>query len=423
MNVLIVGSGGREHAIAWKLVNSPQKPEVFVWRGNAGTAKVATNVTLVDDSPQSLVRFVEERAIDLVVIGPEAPLVAGLADVFSAHRIPVVGPGAQAAKLEGSKVFAKQFFARHGIPTAGFHTAASPEEALDVVGTFSLPVVIKADGLAAGKGVVIAHTIHEAHAAIEDLMRKRTLGSAGAQVVLEEFLTGEEVSFIVLTDGERTLPFPPAQDHKAIFDGDRGPNTGGMGAYCDSRILSPDLHGEILSRIIEPTLRGLREEGSPFRGFLFAGLMLTADGPKVLEFNVRLGDPETQALLYAMEGDFLHLLKTCAAGAMDTAAVSWLPEPAICVVLAAENYPGSARTGDPIEGIDAAEAQGAVVFHAGTRTENGQVLTAGGRVLGVTASAETLPAAITRVYEAAGKINFPGMQRRTDIGQKGLKRW
>ncbi len=423
MKVLIVGNGGREHAIAWKLAQSKNSPELILAPGNAGTASIATNLTSLGSSPGDIADFAAGAGINLVVVGPEAPLVAGLADRLREKNIPVIGPSALAAELEGSKVFAKHFFARNQIPTAAFYTADSPQEALDALSQFAGPVVIKADGLAAGKGVVIAHSKDEATTAIHALMTAQSLGKAGQRIVLEEFLVGEEVSFIVLTDGERILSFPPCQDHKAIYDGDCGPNTGGMGAYADSRILGPEQHALILQEIIYPTLRGLREEGRPFHGFLFAGLMMTASGPKVLEFNVRSGDPETQALLHGMRGNFLELLQTCADGELNPDAVSWDEEPSVCVVIAAANYPSTPRTGDPISGLQEAEQLGAVVFHAGTRNDAGQVLTAGGRVLGVTASGDTLPMAIKRAYAAADRIHFEGKQQRSDIGIKGLKRW
>lgn len=423
MKVLIVGSGGREHAIAWRLAKSPQAPTLFVAPGNAGTAELAENIALSGGGNQEIVELAKTRGVDLVVIGPEAPLVDGLGDALRAASIPVVGPNAEAARLEGSKVFAKDFFARHSIPTATYLTASSAEEALEALNSFPERVVVKADGLASGKGVLLAQSHEEARQAIADLMENRTLGDAGAQVVLEEFLEGEEVSLIVISDGRRMLLFPPAQDHKAIFDGDRGPNTGGMGAYSDSRILTAGQTDEIVSTILEPTLAGLRKEGSPFQGFLFAGLMLTATGPKVLEFNVRLGDPETQVLLHAMEGDFLELLKSCAAGSLSPDVVSWRNDPSVCIVLAAANYPATPRVGDVITGMAEAQSAGAVVFHAGTRRSGTDTLTAGGRVLGVTASGETLQLAMERAYGAASHIRFEGMQQRSDIGQKGLKRW
>jgi len=428
LNVLIVGNGGREHALAWKLAQSPSAPKLYVAPGNAGTAQLAENVAIAsqgtsEDKHAGFVSFCREKAIDLVVIGPEATLVDGLADSLRTAKIRVVGPGKAAAELEGSKVFAKDFFARNNIPTAAFVNATSAQQAIDALDGFTYPVVVKADGLAAGKGVIIAENRDEAVAAIRSLMEEQTLGSAGSQVVVEEFLRGEEVSFIVLTDGERVLPFPPAQDHKAIFDGDKGPNTGGMGAYCDPRILTAEQQQFVLDAVIRPTLEGLRKEGRPFQGFLYAGLMMTEAGPKVLEFNVRLGDPETQALLHAMQGDFLALLESCADGALDPSLVHWPAQPSVCIVLAAAGYPGKPRLGDVITGFTEAESDGAVVFHAGTKLSNEEIFTSGGRVLGVTASGDTLQAAIDAAYRAVEKLHFEGAQRRTDIGQKGLKRW
>ncbi|MCU0227389.1 MAG: phosphoribosylamine--glycine ligase [Bryobacterales bacterium] len=423
MKVLIVGNGGREHAIAWKLAQSANPAQLLMLPGNAGTTALATNVNSLNSQPESIADFAAEQDVQLVVVGPEAPLVAGLADCLRGKGIPVIGPSALAAELEGSKIYAKGFFKRYGIPTAAFFTAESVEQAEEALSHFDGPVVIKADGLAAGKGVIIAQTKAEAHAAIASLMKQEVLGAAGRKLVLEEFLIGEEVSFIALTDGERICAFPPCQDHKAIYDGDQGPNTGGMGAYCDQRILTKQQQDVILNEIILPTLQGLRDEGRPFQGFLFAGLMMTSTGPKALEFNVRLGDPETQAILHGMRGDFLDLLQSCAAGYLDPRIVSWGPDPSVCVVLAAANYPGAPRTGDAIVGLDEATATGATVFHAGTRLDAGTVRTAGGRVLGVTAGGSTLEAAIANAYHAADLIQFDGKQQRRDIGAKGLKRW
>lgn len=334
-------------------------------------------------------------------------MVAGIVDQFQARGLAIVGPTAAAAKLEGSKNFAKQFFQRAGIPTARFSGN---------IKDFSYPVVIKADGLAAGKGVVIAHTKAEAEEALERL---------GPDAVIEEFLEGEEVSFIGLSDGNTLIPFAPTQDHKRIFDGDQGPNTGGMGAYCDSRILSADQGGEVMERIMLPALRQMRKEGTPFTGFLYAGLMMTADGPKVLEFNVRLGDPETQALMYSFQGDLADLLigGVRASGLPGGGNAASVSRPAVCVVLAAEGYPEQPRVGDEITGIEEAEAGGATVFHAGTKREDGVLKTAGGRVLGVTADGDSLPDAIRNAYQAVKKIHFAGMQYRTDIGQRGVRRW
>lgn len=340
----------------------------------------------------------EANGVDLTIVGPEAPLVAGIVDQFRSRGLRIIGPTQAAARLEGSKLFGKKLFATAGIPTA------RSGERLD---EFEFPVVIKADGLAAGKGVVIAQDRTEAQRAITRL---------GPNVVIEEFLRGEEVSFIGLSDGESVIPFAPAQDHKRVFDGDEGPNTGGMGAYCDARILNDGQTSEIMERIMLPAIREMRKQGTPFTGFLYAGLMMTEDGPKVLEFNVRLGDPETQALLHSFEGDFAAFLSG------DRSAGSW-KMPSVCVVLAAQGYPETPRTGDAITGIAEAEATGATVFHAGTRRQSDSLVTSGGRVLGVTAGAETLPEAIKHAYAAVEKIRFDGMQYRRDIGRKGVSRW
>jgi len=343
-------------------------------------------------------------SIDLTIVGPEAPLVAGVVDVFQRASRKIIGPTRAAARLEASKLFAKKFFARAGIPTA---------RARESWNEFAFPVVIKADGLAAGKGVVIAQNRIEAERAIEQL---------GPHVVIEEFLEGEEVSFIALSNGEMILPFAPTQDHKRIFDGDRGPNTGGMGAYCDPRILTSQESGDIMERIMLPAIRQMRKEGNPFTGFLYAGLMMTTEGPKVLEFNVRLGDPETQALMHNFRGDFAEVLTLTEAGPETVYPQSWA-DCSLCVVLAAQGYPERPRVGDLITGIAEAEAAGAIAFHAGTVKRNGELLTNGGRVLGVTSGGETLQEAINNAYKAVGKIHFDGMQYRKDIGQKGLRRW
>lgn len=423
MKILIVGSGGREHAIAWKLAQSHHHPEIFIAPGNAGTASVGRNVPIPALSPTAVTAVAQELKIDLAIIGPEVPLVDGVADALRAQGFLVVGPSAAAARIEGSKIFSKRLMDRAGIPTARFAVADTAVEALRILEDFPVPVVLKADGLAAGKGVVIAHARDKARAAVADLMETKVLGDAGAKIVIEECLLGEEVSFIVLTDGITVVPFPPAQDHKAIFDGDRGPNTGGMGAYSDSRILSRAMQDQIIREVVEPTLRGMEAEGAPFTGFLFVGLMITEAGPRVLEFNARLGDPEAQVLLTALDSDLVDLCLAAARGQLADCEVSWKPSPAVCIVHAAANYPGTPNTGQRIEGIAEAEAEGAMVFHAGTSAAEGHIVSSGGRVLGVTASGETLPQAIAAAYRAASHIHFEGMQRRTDIGAKGLKRW
>ena len=406
MKILIVGGGGREHALAWRLAKSPQVKALWASPGNPGIAKVATCVPTPADV-KGHADLAAAFGVDLTVVGPEAPLVAGIVDEFRQRGMRIIGPTQAAARLEGSKIFAKEFFERAGIPTARSKQVSSVDEALLALKYFPLPVVVKADGLAAGKGVAVALDRADAEAAVQRL---------GPNLVIEEFLEGEEVSFIGLSDGEAFVPFVPSQDHKRIFDGDQGPNTGGMGAYADARILTDAQTGIILDRIMLPTLARMRAEGTPFTGFLYAGLMMTVEGPKILEFNVRMGDPETQAIMHGYSGDFAELLSAMTAG----------PAPAgfsVCITLAASGYPEAPRTGDAISGIAEAEATGATVFHAGTRLNGDQLVSSGGRVLSVTASADTLRAAIDKAYLAAGKIQFAGLQYRRDIGQKGLKRW
>jgi phosphoribosylamine---glycine ligase len=383
MKILVVGSGGREHALCWKLAQSPKTSALFAAPGNPGIAQVATCLATSD-----YLAAAESIDADLTVVGPETPLAAGIVDQFRAKGRRIVGPMAAAARLESSKAFAKELMLRAGIPTARFAAVGSVEEARDALLEFDLPVVLKADGLAAGKGVIIAKTHAEARAAIDQLM---TLGSS---LVVEEFLVGEEVSFIVLSDGVNVVALDPTQDHKTVSDGDTGPNTGGMGAYCDGRILSE---------------------------FQQAGLMMTAQGPKVVEFNARLGDPETQALMHRMASDFVEPLFAAAHGALDETPLEWKTDPSVCVVLAAAGYPGAVRTGDRITGLD--QVHDATVFHAGTKLDKDALVTSGGRVLGVTASGATLDLAINNAYADAAKIHFEGMHYRKDIGQKGLKRW
>ena len=409
MRILVIGSGGREHALVWRLARSAGRHEIFATPGNPGIGKLATLADPGDGSPRSLLSVAESIGADLTVVGPEAPLVAGVVDLFRAAGRKIVGPTAAAARLEGSKIFAKQFFERAGIPTARFVSVGSAQEALQALARFDYPVVLKADGLAAGKGVIIAPDRAAAEAAIRSL---------GGPLVIEEFLTGEEVSFIALSDGRSAVPLAPAQDHKAAFDGDQGPNTGGMGAYCDSRILTQAETDRILDTIIRPTI-----EATGFTGFLYAGLMMTAAGPRILEYNVRLGDPETQPILYRLQSDLASVLLAMAEGGLDQVQLEWSPEPAVCLVLASGGYPGEFETGFPITGIDEAEATGATVFHAGVRIGKQGLETGGGRVLGVTASGPDLAAAIGRAYSAAAHVRFQGMRYRRDIGAKGLKRY
>lgn len=405
MKILVIGGGGREHAIAWKLAQSSRVSRVYAAPGNPGTAQLGECLAPPVAGPEGYVRIAEERNIDLTVIGPEAPLVQGVADALRARGRRVIGPSAAAAQLEGSKAYAKDLMREAGIPTARFVTVDSPAEARTVLGRFGFPVVLKADGLAAGKGVIIARDEQEAEAALGKLPSGR--------VVVEECLAGEEVSFIVLACESRVIPFDTTQDHKAVYDGDCGPNTGGMGAYCDTRILSNAEREVVMEHVIHPTLDHMRHRGAPFTGFLYAGLMMTAEGPKVLEFNVRLGDPECQPLMYRMESDFVATL-------LDGEPMRWSSNPSVCVVMAAAGYPNEPRKGDVITGIEDCDA---TVFQAGTKLVDNTLVTSGGRVLGVTSSGPDLAAAIENTYAAVKRIHFTGAHYRTDIGRKGLKRW
>lgn len=423
MKVLVIGGGGREHAICWRLALSESVKEVYAAPGNPGCARVARIVRPGSNTPRGYLDLAQSLGIDLTVVGPEAPLVDGVVDAFDAAGLRIFGPTRAAAQLEGSKIFSKQFMLRHGVPTARFVATDDSVQARAALDEFTYPLVIKADGLAAGKGVVIVQDRTDAGATLDAMFAGTLVGEAGSRVVIEEFLSGEEVSFIALSDGESVLPFEPSQDHKTIFEGDTGPNTGGMGAYSDSRILPPALRQQVVDTVMTPTIQGMKAEGTPFKGFLYAGLMMTKDGPKTLEFNVRLGDPETQALMHRLDGDFGALLMEAAAGRLRPELLGTKPGPSVCVVLAAAGYPGKVRTGDLIHGIESAESAGAAVFHAGTKAVEGGVATAGGRVLGVTHSGETLPEAIAKVYQAVDRIHFDGMQVRRDIGKKGLARW
>lgn len=423
MKVLVIGSGGREHALAWKIGRSSLVDKVFCAPGNGGTASIAENVPLAADDLSGLMQFALDRSIDLTVVGPELPLVLGIVDRFQARGLSIVGPTAAAARLEGSKIFAKDFMKRHQVPTAACVVCNSLEEAMGSIGRCDLgfPLVVKADGLAAGKGVVIAQDRQQAESAVEQMMRRRVFGEAGDRVVLEECLTGREASFLVFSDGEHFLPMVPSQDHKRVFDQDRGPNTGGMGAYSTDEILSSEEQREVLQAIVGPTIRGMAVEGSPFRGVLYVGLMLTPDGIKVLEYNVRLGDPEAQPVLFRLENDLVEVLRAIHGETLDSVRLRWDSDCSVCVVMASGGYPGKYPTGRPIQGVGDAEAVGQVkVFHAGTRLQDGQPVTAGGRVLGITAKDVDLQAAVARVYRALERVRFEPMHFRTDIGRQGL---
>ena len=419
----MIGSGGREHALAWKLRESPLMDEIYCAPGNPGIAQEAECRPVDLSRPGEILNLANEIQADLTVVGPEAPLVAGVVDEFMRAGRVIIGPTKAAARLEGSKIYSKQFMQRQGIPTARFAAADNFDDAVKALGDFGSPVVIKADGLAAGKGVVIAHTREEAEKTLDEFMRRKTLGPAGEKVVIEETLKGEELSFIVLTDGHTVLPLVPAQDHKAVFDNDQGPNTGGMGAYSDDLILDPSLRASIVQHFVAPTLAGMAAEGAPYKGFLYFGLMLTAEGPRLLEYNVRMGDPEAQPIVMRLRSDLVALLMAVAENHLAAVEAHWSPSPSVCVVLASKDYPGKPEVGKVITGIEAAEARGGVkVFHAGTKFENLQLLSAGGRVLGVTAAGPDLDGAIHGAYEAVRRVDFEGMHYRTDIGRKGLRR-
>ncbi|MEG3091445.1 phosphoribosylamine--glycine ligase [Sphingomonas sp. PB1R3] len=419
MNVLLLGSGGREHALAWKLAQSNGLDTLYAAPGNPGIAAHATCVGLNATDHDAVVAFVKDHAIGLVVVGPEAPLVDGLADSLRAEGVPVFGPSKAAAQVEGSKGFTKDLCRRADIPTAGYvrvNTLAEAQAALAT--TFGLPVVIKADGLAAGKGVTVAFTKAEAEGAITDLF-----SVPGAEVVIEEFLEGEEASLFVLTDGEALLPFGSAQDHKRVGDGDTGPNTGGMGAYSPARVLTPELERQAIDRIVRPTVDTLRAEGTPFSGVLYAGLMLTEQGPKLIEYNARFGDPECQVLMLRFQGDLLAVMLAVAEGRLaEIPAPAFSDDPALTVVMAAAGYPGTPRAGGGIDAIDAAEATGAVVFQAGTKMDGEQLVASGGRVLAVTASAPTVGEAQAAAYRAVDAIRFPDGFCRRDIGWREVAR-
>jgi phosphoribosylamine--glycine ligase len=420
MKLLVIGSGGREHALAWKLASSPRVQKVYVAPGNAGTALEpgVENVELTDLA--DLAEFAEREKIYLTVVGPEAPLAAGVVDLFRSRGLRIFGPTKAAAQLESSKDFAKRFLVRHGIPTAAYETFTDAAAARAYVTRQGAPIVIKADGLAAGKGVVVATTVEEAHRAIDDMLVGNRMGDAGARVVVEEFLDGEEASFIVMADGEHVLPLATSQDHKRLRDGDAGPNTGGMGAYSPAPVVTPALHARVVREIILPAVRGMREDGLPYSGFLYAGLMIDAAGhPRVLEFNCRLGDPETQPILMRLKSDLLDLFDQALAGALDRAEAEWDRRAALGVVLAAANYPETPRKGDVISGLPPA-TEDCHVFHAGTATRDGKVVTAGGRVLCVTGLGDSIKMAQRRAYQAVDQIRFDGMQLRRDIGFRAI---
>jgi phosphoribosylamine--glycine ligase len=420
MNVLLIGSGGREHALAWKMAASPMLTRLFAAPGNPGIAKEAECVALDTSDHAAIDAFCREKVIDLVVVGPEAPLVAGLADALGAAGIRVFGPSKAAARLEGSKGFTKDLCARYGIPTAAYGRFGNVEDAKAYVAKVGAPIVVKADGLAAGKGVTVAMSEGEALSAI-DACFEGAFGGAGAEVVVEEYLEGEEASFFCLCDGATALPFGTAQDHKRVGEGDTGPNTGGMGAYSPAPAMTLATVERTMREIIEPTMRGMAEMGAPFSGVLYAGLMLTADGPKLIEYNVRFGDPECQVLMPRLKDDILILMQAAADGQLGHMSVRWLDDAALTVVMAAKGYPASPEKGAPVSGLEEAEAKGAIVFQAGTAEKDGRLVAAGGRVLDVTALGVTVVEAQRKVYAAVDRISFPGGFCRRDIGWRAIR--
>lgn len=423
MKILLIGSGGREHALAWKMARSPRVQKVFVAPGNGGTAKQQRegieNLPITD--LQELANFAKREHIAFTVVGPEAPLAAGIVDIFRSQGLRIFGPTQLAAQLESSKDFSKAFMKRHGIPTANYQTFSKAIDAHAYIDQHGAPIVIKADGLAAGKGVVVAMSLPEAHMAVDMMLSDNKLGDAGARVVIEEFITGEEASFIVLVDGHNVVPLATSQDHKRLRDGDQGPNTGGMGAYSPAPVVTPEIHARAMREVILPTVLGMKADGIPYTGFLYAGLMISPEGQiKTLEFNCRMGDPETQPIMARLESDLVEALDKAIDGKLDEVELKWDRRIALGVVLAAHHYPDTPRTGDPINGIPS-PADDQIVFHAGTKLHDDRLVTSGGRVLCVVGLADTVKAAQQKAYSAIEQIHFDGMQYRKDIGFRALK--
>jgi len=423
MKVLVIGSGGREHALVWKLKQSPKVEKVYCAPGNAGIGELAELVLIGPEEIEKLADFAEKEKIDLTVVGPELPLTLGVAELFEKRGLRIFAPNREAARLEWSKAFAKEILKENQIPTASFATFSDPASAKRYLNQQQPPYVVKADGLAGGKGVIICSSQKEAEKAIDEIMVRRTFGAAGDQVVIEEFLRGEEASFMVLTDGEAILPLAPAQDHKRVFDGDGGPNTGGMGAYSPAPVVSPAVEQRIVDAILKPLLRGLKKKGLRYQGVLYVGLMIDHGEPKVLEFNARFGDPECQAVMMRLQSDLVPLLEATIEGRLDQVEAKWDQSASVCVVLCSGGYPGSYEKGKEIRGLEALKSwEKGVVFHAGTARKEGHWLTSGGRVLSVTALGETLEEAAQEAYRAVGKIRWEGMHYRTDIAQRALKK-
>jgi phosphoribosylamine--glycine ligase len=421
MKVLVVGGGGREHALAWKLSQSSRVEEVFCAPGNGGISQSARCLAIAADDLEGLVRFAQDEKVDLTVVGPELPLTMGIVDLFQKENVRIFGATQGAAQLEGSKAFAKDLMQAYNIPSARYRVFGDHDQAAAYIKKEGTPIVVKADGLAAGKGVILAETEQEAIDALDDIMVKRVFGEAGDRVVIEEWLEGEEASFIAFSDGERVLPLASSQDHKAVYDDDKGPNTGGMGAYSPAPVVTPDVHDRIMNEIMIPTVKALAAEGYPYQGVLYAGLMIKEGEPKVLEFNCRLGDPETQPIFMRMGGDLVPVMEACIEGDLTGVEIAWDPRTAVCVVMASRGYPGSYEKGKPIQGLEKVTAmEGVFVFHAGTKVKDHHYMTAGGRVLGVTGLGKGIKEAMERAYRAVSEITWEGVHFRTDIGKKAL---
>jgi len=420
MRVLVIGSGGREHALVWKIKQSPKVEKIFCAPGNAGTSEIADNIPIAADDIGGLLRFALKKEIGLTVVGPEQPLVMGIVDQFELKGLRIFGPNAIAAELEGSKSFSKDIMQKYGLPTAEYKIFTSAESATKYIQAKNCPLVVKADGLAAGKGVLLCRSSREALAAVDTIMRQRLFGEAGDQIVVEEFLEGQEISVLAFSDGQTVLLMDSAQDHKAVYDGDIGPNTGGMGAYSPAPVFTEIMQQKVRDKIMLPMVRAMQQEGRIYKGILYAGLMLTKTGPQILEFNVRFGDPETQPLMVRMDTDIIPLFEACIDGTLGQCQVNWKNKSSVCVVMAAEGYPGTYQKGEIISGLkNANSTPEVVVFHAGTKEKYGKVLTNGGRVLGVTASGENTETAIQVAYDAVGKVNWRGVHYRKDIGSRG----
>ena len=421
MKVLVVGGGGREHALVWKIAQSPKVTKIYCAPGNAGISKQATIVPIKAADLTGLLEFALKEKIDLTIVGPEDPLTQGIVDLFESKGLFIFGANRKAAEIEGSKAFAKEMMKKYHIPTAFYEVFGNRNEAVKYVRKQGAPIVVKADGLAAGKGVIVCKTVEEAIQSVDKIMVEKLFGEAGSRVVIEEYLIGEEASYIAFTDGRTILPMASSQDHKPVFDGDQGPNTGGMGAYSPAPVVTGEVHERIIGKILRPIIYGMGEEGRAYKGVLYAGLMIHEGHPKVLEFNARFGDPETQPVLMRMKGDIIPILEACMRGNLSRHQIEWDTRPCVCVVMVSKGYPGDYEKGKVIRGLEeVSQMEGLFVFHAGTALKDGQIITNGGRVLGVTGLGEDVPRAIERTYQAVKKISWEGVHYRTDIGQKAL---